>query len=102
MFLLIETPLELEAWTKENTLSDLAVTKPTWFTIFSYWLEQGIQYPENGLLWKENFELAKDQGDFPAGIYKTIAQAKEGKGITIDFEKLLGNSMLNGLKVWKL
>ena len=56
----------------------------------------------NGLLWKENFEPAKDPGGFRAGIFKTIVQAKEGKGISIDFEKVLGNPMLNGLKIRKL
>jgi beta-galactosidase len=56
----------------------------------------------NGQLWKENFEPAKDPGGFRAGSYKTIVQAKEGKGVSIDFEKVLGNPMLNGLKIKKL
>jgi len=56
----------------------------------------------NGEIWKENFEPAKDPGGFRAGIYKIAVEAATGKGISIDFEKVLGNPMLNGLKIKKM
>jgi beta-galactosidase len=56
----------------------------------------------NGQMWKENFEPAKDPGGFKAGSFKMIVQAKNSKGIRIDFEKVLGNPMINGLKIKKM
>jgi len=56
----------------------------------------------NGQLWKENFEPAKDLGPFRAGQFKVKVIANQSKGISIDFEKVKGNPMLNGLILRKL
>jgi len=56
----------------------------------------------NGQIWKEKFEPASDPGGFKAGIYKVQVHAKDGKGISVDFEPILGNPMLNGIKIRRM
>jgi beta-galactosidase len=55
----------------------------------------------NGKIWKEKFEPAQEPGPYRAGCYSIETEVKDGKGLLVEFGRILGNPCLNGIRIWK-